>query len=346
MMKLKGIIIVLLLQLLSILCLAQQSNHLALLVGVANYPENSGWKTIHSNNDVELLKEVLSQTFSIRTLVDNQATYKNITQELARLGSETKSGDTVIILFSCHGQQMKSSNEADSLDEALIPYDAGRTYSDNYKGEKHLRDDELARFVLDIQKKAGNDGFVIVILDACHSGDSFRDADSTPQYFRGVYDVFGPSGTSTTPVPKDLKEYVRIEKRDSVSDVIYMAACKSSQLNEEIKDANSSRWYGALAYSFSEMYQNQGLSNMKSFCEGVSRIIRKKNSQCPEFASTDVSVIPDETPFVCAHCGNETNCCICKDSKPCKAPWGYIIIGTVFIALTCLIVVKTNGRRK
>lgn len=336
-MKLKYIFAVLFLLLASLHSPAQQSNHRALLVGVANYPEASGWRTIHSDNDVDLFERVLSRTFCIRTLVDNQATYKNITRELARLGQETKSGDTVLILFSCHGQQMMFSDEPDSLDEALIPYDAERTYCDNYKGERHLRDDKLAKSVLDIQKKAGDEGFVIVLLDACHSGESFRNADSSCQYVRGVYDVFGPSGVSIKPIKKDLNEYVQIKEIDGVSDVIYMAACKSDQLNNEIEDTNSDRWYGSLAYSFSKVYQRQGLSDMKSFCEGVSGIIRKQTSQCPEFASTDSSIIPAEVPI---------DSIPPIESKSCNVPWKYLIIGAAFIVLSCLIVVKTNGGRK
>ena len=49
----------------TLLCPAQQRR--ALLVGVANYPEGSGWRKIHADNDVSLLESVLSNSFSVKS---------------------------------------------------------------------------------------------------------------------------------------------------------------------------------------------------------------------------------------------------------------------------------------
>ena len=53
--------------LVTLLCPAQQRR--ALFVGVANYPEESGWRKIHADNDVSLLDSVLSGSFSVKSIL-------------------------------------------------------------------------------------------------------------------------------------------------------------------------------------------------------------------------------------------------------------------------------------
>jgi hypothetical protein len=64
----------------------------------------------------------------------------------------------------------------DKYDEALVPYDACVSYGWNgYKGEKHLLDDTLNEWLNKIATKVGKDGCVILVADACHSGDLERE---------------------------------------------------------------------------------------------------------------------------------------------------------------------------
>ena len=60
----------------TLLCPAQQRR--ALLVGVANYPEESGWRKIHADNDVSRLECVLSSSFSVESILDEKATLFNM----------------------------------------------------------------------------------------------------------------------------------------------------------------------------------------------------------------------------------------------------------------------------
>ena len=236
----------------TLLCPAQQRR--ALLVGVANYPEQSGWRKIHADNDVSLLESVLSGSFSVKSILDEKATLVNILKELDGLQKATCHGDTVLVSFSCHGQQMIAvgEEESDSLDEALIPYDAKVKYSSDYHGENHLRDDVLSEHIFRLRKAAGSDGLVIVLLDACHSGDSFRDTKEM-ENFRGGYPVFGPDSTVRA-VHKDLKNVVGVAKSDGISDVLFMSACQSYQLNAEYK-VSEGKWYGSLTYAFIKAYE-------------------------------------------------------------------------------------------
>ena len=105
----------------------------ALLIGVSKY-EDSSWKYLHSLNDVSILQQSLSKDFKIITLLDKDATYKNIKNNLSRLCNMTQPGDTVLIHFSGHGQQMVEvgKEEVDGLDEALVPYDAYLIYKQGH----------------------------------------------------------------------------------------------------------------------------------------------------------------------------------------------------------------------
>ncbi len=270
----------------TLLCSAQQRR--ALLVGVANYPEESGWRKIHADNDVSLLESVLSSSFSIKSILDEKATLDNILKELAGLKNATCHGDTVLVSFSCHGQQMIAigKEESDSLDEALIPYDAKVKYSSDYHGENHLRDDVLSEHILRIREAAGSDGLVIVLLDACHSGDSFRDTKEM-ENFRGGYPVFGPDSTVRA-VHKDLKNVVGVAKSDGISDVLFMSACQSYQLNAEYK-VSEGKWYGSLTYAFIKAYEKDGLNSLPSLCADIRSNVEsfnKSTRQSPEFATT------------------------------------------------------------
>ena len=88
----------------TLLCSAQQRR--ALLVGVANYPEESGWRKIHADNDVSLLENVLSGSFSVKSILDEKATLVNILKELEGLQKATSHGDIVLVSFFCDGQKM------------------------------------------------------------------------------------------------------------------------------------------------------------------------------------------------------------------------------------------------
>ena len=75
----------------SVLCAAQ--TRYALLIGVGQYPEGSGWARIHGDNDIPLLKEKLLQSGfeekDIKTLVNSEATYDAIVTELGGQSGES-----------------------------------------------------------------------------------------------------------------------------------------------------------------------------------------------------------------------------------------------------------------
>lgn len=161
--------------------LTAQSKH-ALLIGISEYPENSGWVTLNAKNDIDLINSsLLAQGFPldhITTIVDNKATKKNILYHLdSILPSKIKAGDILYIHFSGHGQQTVDANgdEIDGYDEAIVPYDSPKLYKKGvYEGEQLIRDEELGALLQELQKQLGQQGHLLVTLDACHSGTGTR----------------------------------------------------------------------------------------------------------------------------------------------------------------------------
>lgn len=336
----KKAFVIIFLVLSTIVCSAQK--HRALIVGVANYPEDSGWKTIHSDNDVSLLCTLLkSNDYLVDSLLDGCATRKNIINALSAIENKTENGDTIVISFSCHGQQMISNGEEekDLLDEALIPFDAKLKYSDYYKGENHLTDNDLSISIEEIRAKAGSSGFVLVLLDACHSGDSFKDSnDKNNKFHRGVCQVFGADTLNISLSKRQNKiETVYIESNNNISNVLYVGACQSYQINAEMK-AEDGKWYGSLSYAFYEAFKENKFHDIRQLCIDIRNNVVKYNKasrQCPEFASSlDLSGIFEKP---------ESNLPSSPQDENISYVHLYICIFSLIVLVTTLLVLY--GRR-
>lgn len=153
----------------------------AIIIGIGAYPPETGWCTIHGDNDVPLIADALIQRGfnpdKIMRLINEHATKTNIIKSFTNLINQAKINDTIYIHFSMHGQQVMDTNgdEADGLDEAVIPFDACKTFvKGRYEGKNHLLDDELNFYLTSLRKKIGKFGSLVVVIDACHSGDATR----------------------------------------------------------------------------------------------------------------------------------------------------------------------------
>ena len=152
----------------------------AFLVGISNYDTaltSYQWNNINGIEDVNLLSPILfNQGFSIITLLDKEATYKNIVTQLSDFSDNIKKGDIVYLHFSAHGQPVEDTNgdEEDGWDEAIVPIDAYKIYKKGlYDGNRHLIDDQLNKYVKRLREKIGPKGFLYVTIDACHAGKRF-----------------------------------------------------------------------------------------------------------------------------------------------------------------------------
>ena len=238
-------------------------NKRAFLVGISDYQSSANnapnsWENIHGANDVDILTPTLQKHgFKTTTIVNQQATGHNIRKQLSKFSSSLKSGDIVYLHFSCHGQPVEDldGDEADGWDEAIIPVDAQKVYSkDKYKGENHITDDELNSFFRTIRTKIGRKGYLTVVVDACHAGTTYRGGENEDSVFvRGTNSGFSERGLKF--VPKiDKRGRINVEKSDNMSDVCIIEACRSYQVNNEIKC--DGKFYGSLSYYINKVLKS------------------------------------------------------------------------------------------
>lgn len=269
--------------------LIQAQTKRALLIGISDYgnakEEPNKWANISGANDIALLAPLFKrQNFSVKTLVDKQATHSGITKALAKLTKECKKGDIVYLHFSMHGQPFEDLNgdEPDGWDEALIPFDAQMTYKKGlYEGKSHLIDDDLEKYISTIRTKLGTSGTLFVVLDACHSGTSSRGDD---EHIRGVRDGFTRSGKLYTPDrSKETNAYFRVSTSVGQAQVTFIEACRSYQVNKEIFNKENKTWYGSLSFYIAKVMSTHRIDKSGKWIDSLKvgmsgdRRLRKQN---------------------------------------------------------------------
>ena len=215
---------------------------LALIIGFG-IQEDANWPKINGDNDVAYVQQMLKRVgyTDVRTLINGQATKVGIISAFGEITNACNVGDMVYIHFSGHGQQMTdiSGDEDDGWDEAWIPYDAYRKFDPQRdKGEKHLVDDEINFLLMAIRNKIGSIGAMLVVVDACHSGDSTR-GDDEEETIRGIKDEFVIPGNQISKGVNLTEQWLTL------------SACKDYQLNQEMKNPKVGKLTYAL-YSISE----------------------------------------------------------------------------------------------
>lgn len=243
----------------------------ALIIGLGCYRDQS-WGKIHGDRDIPIIKDMLQRHHytDISTLENSQATKKGITSAFAALADRCGKNDKVYIHFSGHGQRMTDVNgdEDDGWDETWIAYDARQSYSDDYHGENHLTDDEIGLWLTKIRQKIGTDGHILVVVDACHSGDSSR-GDNDEYCVRGVINNF------IIPLPRKPEPIKKIKE-----DWLTLSACKNFQLNCEITTDNGN--FGMLSYALSHMRADLPLLNNIKLMKRLSMFIDDNRGPLPQ----------------------------------------------------------------
>jgi hypothetical protein len=226
-----------------------------LIIAVGDYPPKTGWSSISSVNDVPLIKNtLLNQNFkeeNITVLINASATRAGILQAIENLKTQIKPGDVVVIHYSGHGQQIFDNNgdEIDDKDESIVPYDALVRYTSNYKGENHIRDDELGNIIANFRNALGQDGQLLMLLDSCHSGSATRGGKA-----RGGEATFAPpewTPTSNKNTPgSGLVEKINVNK--NAAPFVMLSGASADELNYEYEG------YGSLSFAFSKAMSDLG----------------------------------------------------------------------------------------
>lgn len=261
---------------------AQCQTKRAFLVGISEYtnltqPSDDEWSNIHGVNDVDLLSKTLKkQGFYIKKITDKGATAHQIRKELPRFISTCHPGDIVYLHFSCHGQPVEDLNgdEKDGWDEALVPINAQKVYQEKkYTGENHIIDDELNGYLRSLRTKVGTTGFVYVVIDACHAGSSYRgDEEKDSVIIRGTNRGFTSTGKQFAP-RIDKRGKVRVDKSTSMANICILEACRSYQVNSEIKE--NGKYYGSLSFYVDKTLKTTELGKDISWTEKVASLMNK-----------------------------------------------------------------------
>lgn len=261
----------------------------ALLVGISDYgnatEDPDKWANISGANDARLLSPLLTeQGFDVTSLVDAEATHNGIVASLKNLTKACQKGDVVYLHFSMHGQPFEDldGDEDDGWDEALIPVDAQMVFAAGvYEGKNHLLDDELGAYCNDIRSKIGPHGKLYVVLDACHSGTSSRGDD---EHVRGTREGFTRSGKNYAPdMTVETNDYFEVKTARGQSPVILLEACRSYQVNKEVRDVDTNTWFGSLSYYITQAIKGGTFDATDAWIDSVrdgmtkNRRLRKQN---------------------------------------------------------------------
>lgn len=254
--------------------ITQAQTKRALVIGIGQQ-EDSAWNKINGDKDVPYVLEMLNAANygQIITCVNEEATKSGIVSAFQTLTQSCQPNDIVYIHYSGHGQQMKdkSNDEVDILDECWIPYDAYRKPSDTYRGEKHLVDDEVNMLLTIIRNKIGVGGKMLVVVDACHSGDATRGQGET---VRGVEDIF-----------ETVKSWLGFSSSEQNTNIhsnaerwITLSACESDQVNIEMKSPTA----GKLTYAIYSKVKNSEFGNNEDFFKRLRMFVNMNTGSRPQ----------------------------------------------------------------
>ena len=273
----------------------------ALVIGLGEQ-QDKAWNKINGDKDVPLVQGMLKSAGfkSVTTLMNRQATKAGIIGAFKKMTTSCKQGDVVYIHYSGHGQQMTDvhNDEKDGLDECWIPYDAYRKASKTYHGEKHLTDDELNVYLNAIRNKIGAKGKLLVVIDACHSGDGTRGDDD--EVVRGVEDILVVDSLNARGLyeafemvkslfmgDNDKEKIINHKAKPLAERWITISACRSDQVNFEMK----SPAVGKLTYAlWKELKKSEKVSN-EEFIRRIRKFVNRNTGnrpQQPEMTGEDI----------------------------------------------------------
>lgn len=175
---------------------SQAQAKFALLIGVNNYTDVNIKDLNGCENDVKLMREMLSELYGFKTgteikeLVSSSPKDTDRPTQQAILGNfnthlianakeylrskglqpekDANKGATIVFYYSGHGSHLpdnENKDESDDEDETIVPMDS------DIEGTKDIRDDEFDKRFAELKKYTSN---ITFIFDSCHSGTITR----------------------------------------------------------------------------------------------------------------------------------------------------------------------------
>ncbi|MGE5353524.1 MAG: caspase family protein [Acidobacteriota bacterium] len=157
--------------------------YFGLIIGINSY--SGYWPSLRcAVNDAKEISKILKERYrfdSVITILDKNATRRNIMQNLEWLSNNLNKDDNLLIFYAGHGQFNKVLNKG-----YWVPVDANVNSVADY-----IANSEVRTFLAGIPSK-----HTLLITDACFAGDIFRggkgetvafDPNNMDKYYREVY---------------------------------------------------------------------------------------------------------------------------------------------------------------
>lgn len=300
--KLFGVIIVALLG-------VSQANaeQYALIVGVNRYPNLSTQFQLNGAvNDANQVAAYLQKSgfkpSHIRRLGDDQASEMQarrdvILSELRGLSERVRAGDLVFAYFALHGSQqpvvtLKRRNEADDLDEIILPSDVKKWDGQKKRVENAIVDDELDELFRQMRQKGA---FVVASFDTCHAGSMARgagsDAESEATRFVPMHELG---------IPPNLQKLkwqtrgvrlatTRFPKSNGVSlgGFVGLYASQSDQVTKEMS-LDTKQWHGVFTHHLMKALSAMPTASYRQIGEQIWAQYRQEKRwlSSPQFEGT------------------------------------------------------------
>lgn len=237
----------------------------ALFVGIDEY--NSRSANIKNLQgcvaDMQLMKETLKKALGnlpgdTTTLVNNQATTRNVLNSLHHLVADIKPGEQVLMYFAGHGGRVPNlfpdKNDPEPVDEVLVTHDFSKT--------EPLLDDILHSY---INKIPQNSRFIL-IFDNCHAGGMPRAPMSMAEM--DIYLKEGWESRNITPVtkpdysPTEMQKLAQHQQRykqeKSKGQFIFLAAAQPHESAYERYFGKNK--HGIFTYYICERIREKGIN--------------------------------------------------------------------------------------
>lgn len=270
----------------------------ALLIGINDYisararpriaPPGRDWTNLRGSvTDVAVMKEmlVLLHGFApsdIVTLTDQAATRAAILQTLDRhFVKPAAKGDTLFFYFAGHGSQVANSlsDEADKLDESLVP-------ADSLAGARDIRDKELRPLFTRILERGAR---LTILLDSCHSGSGARGLAT------------GARLRSVKADPRDVADRTAYGPRPEALGALVLAATEPDDAAWETRDSEGT-FHGAFSWAWIRAMRDAvpGETAAETFQRAAARMRAETPYQDPSIGGTSEVRL---TPFLGARSG-------------------------------------------
>ncbi len=222
------------------------ADNIALLIGVGKYKNINALEG--PTEDVAALKKVLIDkwgftTSNIQTLVDSQATQKNILNALQNLEKRSKSGDNVFVYFSGHGTSAKNTDN--NTVTRLLPHTSGAFLPVDFtppKEGRKLNEQELKSSLIvgrwhlqPILKRLEQDRSVFVVMDSCFSGNGVRSLGKA--VIKRQYDVLTSVADDT--VVEDTNRAEVVELPYPYQNVVFISASSDAEIAADMGSSDA-----------------------------------------------------------------------------------------------------------